>query len=161
MWSEVSVKRQSGIWARASLALALTQAASAVQLDVTPPALCSVSDAVVLGRVSDVETLWAPTLEGGLERHAFVETTRALHGDRAARFEVILPGGDLGTMHHWVEDVPELRPQATYLLFLVQTVWGWEVIGGDRGAVEVAPTGFGQGVTVAEAVASIGSCHAR
>lgn len=155
------MNRRNGIWGCAWLGLSLTHAASAVQLDVTPAALCSVSDAVVLGRVSDVETLWAPTPEGGLERHAFVETTRALRGGRAARFEVILPGGDLGAMHHWVEDVPELRPQATYLLFLVQTAWGWEVIGGERGAVEVAPTGFGQGITVAEAVASIGGCHAR
>lgn len=155
------MKRETRIWTCAALAWTASFAAPAVQLDVTPATLCSVSDAVVLGRVSDVETLWAPTPEGGLERHAFVETTRTLRGERGPRFEVILPGGDLGTLHHWVEDVPDLRPQATYLLFLAQTAWGWEVIGGERGAMEVAPTGFGQGITIAEAVASIGSCHAR
>jgi hypothetical protein len=156
------VNRQNRIWTGALLALSAAPTAPAVQLDVTPAALCSVADAVLLGHVSDLETLWAPTPEGGLERHAFVETQRILRGERAPRFEVILPGGDLGTMHHWVEDVPELRPQATYLLFLAQTAWGWEVIGGERGAVEVAPTGFGQGITIAEAVASIGGCrHAR
>ncbi|HMV68178.1 MAG TPA: hypothetical protein PKA64_15120 [Myxococcota bacterium] len=137
--------------------------ADALQMDLTRAELCRVSTAVVLGRVSDAETLWAANSNGGIERRVFVDTYKTLRGERAPMYEVVLPGGTMGELHHWVEDVPDLEVGAQYMLFLVrrpiEAGGGWDVIGGDGGAVQIAPHGFGKGETVTEAIASLEGCH--
>lgn len=147
--------------------LALAAPASALQMAVTRPQLCAVADAVVLGRVIDMETLWAATAEGGVERHAFVETFQVARGAPAATYEVVLPGGTIGKLRHWVEDVPKLEIDSAYMLFLARTPEGWQVIGGEAGAVPLfAPRPgddglFGKGEIPQDAIASLGACNAR
>lgn len=156
--------RRSTILALAGMAAlgTLTPRAHALQMDLTRAELCSISHAVVLGKVSDMETLWAAHEDGGIERRAFVDTFKVLRGEKATMYEVVLPGGQLSGLTQWVEDVPALEIDGQYMLFLSRRAsGGWEVIGGDGGAVQIAPNGFGKGETVAEAIASLEGCHAR
>lgn len=149
----------NGRWVAAALALAVTPVAPAMQMDLTPAELCQVADAVVVGRVSDQETLWAAVPEGGLERRAFVDVSKVLRGPASKSVEVVLPGGRIGEFWHWVEDVPVLEQDAWYLLTLARTERGWETIGGERGAVRLAVSGSGQGVPVDHAIAALEGCH--
>lgn len=144
---------------------ALAPRAHALQMELTRAELCSISHAVVLGQVSDSETLWAANGSGGIERRAFVDTYKVLRGEKAPMYEVVLPGGQMGELRHWVEDVPNLEIGGQYMLFLARRSpdagGGWEVIGGEGGAVRVAPTGFGKGETIAEALSSLEGCNGR
>jgi hypothetical protein len=145
----------------AHLLLLLCAPAQAVQQRVTPAQLCAMSDAVLFGRVSDMETLWAATPEGGLERHAFFEVKESLRGPAMPMADVVLPGGSYGHLTHWVEDVPELQIDGWYVLFLQKAEFGWEIIGGDQGAVPIAPNDLGAGYTRREVSAWLGGCNVR
>ena len=145
---------------RTALLSLLCLPASAAQLPLERPALCALADVVVWGVVRDTETLWAAGSAGGIERRAFVETRRVLRGDAPPPFEVVLPGGQIGAMVERVEDVPDLRVGAEYLLLLARTPGGLQVIGGDAGAIRIAPGDFGQGEPIADALASLGACRA-
>jgi hypothetical protein len=153
------MNKRSGALLIAACALSGSRG-EAMQMDLSRAELCQVADAVVLGRVSDIDTVWAATQEGGLERRAFVDVAQTVRGASARSVEVVLPGGTMGEFRHWVEDVPELAIDAHYLLLLAKTPRGWEVIGGETGALRVAVNGF-QGVPVHEAFASLGGCNAR
>lgn len=151
----------------ASLALAALGAlhapAGAAQLDVPTATLCALSDAVVVARVSDLETLWSAGPEGGIERRAFVDVgrvARARAGLSVPRaVEVVLPGGEIDAVRHWVEDVPHLDISATYLLFLHRGPDAWEIVGGERGARRVAVGDLGAGWPLRELLAELGACR--
>jgi len=148
------------LWAW-GLALAWAAPVGAAQMNLTRGELCAVADLVVVGRVSDLETVWAAIAEGGLERRVLVNVGRTVRGAAPKSVEVVLPGGKMGEFWHWVEDVPSLEVDRTYLLLLSRTERGLEVIGGESGATEIATNGSWRGVSIDEALASLGGCDAR
>ncbi len=144
----------------AALAVILFAApAWAMQLSMSRPALCSISDRVLIGEVTSAETLWAEGDDGGIFRRVWIANERDLRGRGSDTVEVILPGGSLGDVHHRVEDVPDLSVDGRYLLFLRRADDGsFSVLGGDQGAARVqAPTG-GAGERFIDALASVGRC---
>lgn len=139
----------------------LPDEASALQLDLSRPQLCSIADAVILAEVTDLETFWSEDQEGGIVRHAAIANLKTVHGQADAALTVLLPGGTIGELTQWVEDVPALRVDTRYLLFLDKVDHGWQVIGGDAGAVLITPGGWRAGETEEKAIASVGGCNAR
>lgn len=140
--------------------LGWTPRAEALQMELTRSQLCGISDAVVIGHVADMETMWAGDERGGLERRAAVSVERTLHGKAPLGLDLVLPGGELGEYRHWVEDVPHLKVGTRYMLFVEQTDTGWQVLGGESGAVPVLDTST-KGEPVEALAKSLGSCHAK
>lgn len=142
-------------------AAALAPRAEALQLEVTRAELCRVSHAVVVGRVADIDTHWTVGELGGLERRVVLEVSHTLAGSAGRLIDVVLPGGELGDFTHRVEDVPTLKADGTYMLFLEQTDNGWYVLGGEQGAVPVMPRRGFKGEPLDAAIASLEGCHAK
>ena len=134
--------------------------ATAAQLDLSPSELCAIADVVAVGEVTDLETLWSPGAEGRIERRAFLSVGDLLRGTAPSSLEIVLPGGEIGQQWHWVEDVPTLRPDAAYVVFLGKSKDDdtYRVIGGESGAVRVAKDGLGQGVHLADVRAQLEVC---
>lgn len=134
--------------------------AIALQQQLSRPALCAMSDVVVIGEVTSAETVWAEGDDGGILRRSWLATWRGIKGAPGDTVEVLLPGGTIGDVSHVVEDVPNLRIDSRYLLFLERLDDGsLQVVGGDAGAVLVAPSEGGDGESYIGALASIGSCR--
>lgn len=142
-------------------AVALTPRAEALQLEMSRPELCAMSDLVVYGEVTNVDTHWASGETGGLERRAYVSALRTLRGDRTESVEVILPGGELEGFQHYVEDVPPLAPRSQYILFLGAKDGAYEVLGGFQGAVQVTDQAFGVGEPLRHAITTLEGCDAK
>lgn len=149
-----------GVW-MLTVVLALLPAtrSEAMQMEVTPSQLCGISDAVVIGDVVDIETAWAAGGSGGVERHVQIAVTDVARGSQQRSVSVLLPGGTIGQLHHFVEDVPELKFGQRYMLFLDQTEAGWQIIGGDAGAVPITTPQSWVGVSRETALSSLGGCH--
>jgi len=140
-----------------ALALLVASPAAALQLQLSRPALCSIADRVLIGEVTSDEVHW--TEEGGIARRAWIAVERDLRGHGEDTAELMLPGGVIGDIEHWVEDVPNLRMDGRYMLFLRDNPDGsYSVLGGDQGAVLVAPPAGGEGEAFIEALASVGRC---
>ena len=79
-------------------------------------------------------------------------------GDDAV--ELLLPGGVKGEIEHHVEDTPK-KPQRDrrYLLFLVASPrGGFQVIGGEAGAVALNGVRHSDGERYLDAVISVAGC---
>lgn len=149
-------------WAAvAVVALATAGRSEAMQLPLTRAQLCALSATVVVARVAEVETHWAAGAEGGIERHALLDVERVVKGPTVAGATVLLPGGELENLRHWVEDVPELESDARYVLFLGKLGSAYEVLGGEAGAVQVASETDWRGEAVDAVIASMEGCDAR
>lgn len=150
---------------RCLLPLALLLAAplaQALQMDLTRPELCELSHQVVVGEVTDLETRWTDEVGGGIERVVHVAVADRIKGGRGDgdSVEVVLPGGEIDGLGHWVEDVPRLLVNGRYLLFLAPALDGTlQVIGGDFGAVRITPEGSRIGETLDKATASVEVCR--
>jgi hypothetical protein len=129
--------------------------AHALQLDLSAAQLCGLSDRVIVAEVTSKEVLWASGAEGAIETHVWLTTLQVVTGKAPETIELVLAGGTIGELTHWVEDVPALAVDQTYLLFLKDTEAGAIVIGGHKGAVAVGPNG----VALSTAVASVGACR--
>ena len=81
--------------------------AHALQMKLTRTELCSVADTVAVVDIVDLETRWAAADNGGIERIAFADVTHAVRGTDNS-VQITLPGGTIGEVRHWVEDVPSL-----------------------------------------------------
>lgn len=104
-----------------------------------------------------METVWAEN--GDIERHAWVAVQRSIRGTDVDTVEITLPGGTIGDLGHGVEDVPDLLIDRRYLLFLFRDErGGHQVLGGDAGAVLIAPANGGEGEPYIVALASVGRC---
>ncbi len=134
-------------------------AAWAAQMRVNREQLCGVSDLVVLAEVTSGETRWATGPAGAIERVRWLHVHDLVRGATGDTIEVILPGGTIGGTGHWVEDVPELLGNTTYLLFLDAVGEGFQVIGGDQGAIRVARRPGERGEPVADVLASVEVCR--
>jgi hypothetical protein len=147
----------------ATLALVAGPRADAMQIELTRAELCALSTAVVYGTVTDLDTVWAEGAAGGIERRAFLSVERVVRGPRLSGAEIVLPGGTLGKQWTWVEDVPDLKPDATYVLFLGLRGDGstYEVLGGEAGALRVAPGGLGEGEPLDTIIRSLEACRAK
>lgn len=132
----------------------------AMQMELTRSELCSVSAAVVVADVADVEASWAAGTDGAIERRVQLDIRQTLRGTQRGSLEIILPGGRIGEVWTWVEDVPALQAGRTYLLFLDETPTGWQVIGGDAGAVSIT-TRSHKGESLKSVLASVEGCDAR
>lgn len=131
----------------------------AAQMQVTRAELCGVSDLVVVAEVTSGETRWATGPAGAIERVRWLHVHDPVRGAASDTIEVILPGGTIGGIGQWVEDVPELLGNTTYLLFLEATGSGFQVIGGDAGAVRVSRRAGERGEPIADALASVEVCR--
>ena len=150
---------------RASLWLILCLLASpgtfAAQQRVDRPSLCSVAAAVVVAEVTTIETQWAAGERGGIERRAWLSVLKTAHGDPKDTLEIILPGGSMGQISQWVEDVPSLQLDRPYLLFLGTHQDRLHIIGGDQGAIPISMAPGSPGESMAEALNSLGGCRAK
>lgn len=142
--------------------VAAAATAEAIQLDLSRPELCALSHHVVVGEVTDLETRWTADEGGGIERVVHVAVADRVLGPRGDTLEVTLPGGQIGDVGHWVEDVPQLLVNGRYLLFLATAMDGsLQVIGGDRGAVRITKAGARLGEPLDQALASVEVCRAN
>ncbi len=156
------MKRGWSVVAVAAGLLALWASPSeAMQLEVTRAQLCGVSAAVALVEVGEIETHWASGPDGGIERHALVEVQQVIKGAAPKGATIVLPGGEIENLRHWVEDVPELEVGARYVVFLNKLAEGYEVIGGEAGAIQVASATDWRGEAVDDVIVSMEGCHAR
>jgi len=131
---------------------------SGAQLPLTRAELCSISDTVVVGEVTDVETHWASGSEGQIERLAHVAVLKNTAGAQMSDLTVTLPGGTIDALTHWVEDQPELLADHTYLLFLERFEQGWRIVGGERGAVRLQSSQH-PGESLTRAVRTLKGCY--
>lgn len=149
-------------WPALAWALALAPAASALQLKVSRPELCTVASHVLVGEVTGVETRWASGDEGVVEREAHLTVLHRVAGPAVEDVWVHLPGGQIGDLRVEVEDVPLLLENAQYLLFLAPDAEGrLVVVGGEQGAARILPEGSSKGEPLAAALASVEVCRAR
>ena len=75
--------------------------------------------------------------------------------------EVILPGGSIGDISQWVEDVPNLEMDRTYLIFLGEHDGRLQIIGGDQGAIPIRSADYPAGEPLNQAITSVGDCRAK
>lgn len=146
-------------------ALSAYSPAEAAQLRLTRAELCTVSDLVLVAEVTSGETRWADGTAGGIERIRWVAVRHLVSGgtrpsQASNTVEVVLPGGTIGELTQWVEDVPELLGNSTYLLFLAETDGELRVVGGEQGAVRIAERTGQKGEPLARALSSVEVCHA-
>jgi hypothetical protein len=142
------------------LSLLTSPGSHAAQQQVDRPTLCSVSTAVVIAEVSSIETQWAAGERGGIERRAWLSVLQTPRGEPKDTLEIILPGGNMGEISQWVEDVPKLQPDTPYLLFLGTYQERLQIIGGDQGAIPIASKPGVPGEPLADALKSLGGCRA-
>lgn len=136
--------------------------AHALQIEMSRAELCQVADLVVVGEVTSGGTQWASHApEGAIERIRWVRVTDVVRGVAQGTLEVVLPGGTIGDLTHWVEDVPELMINARYLLFLHEVDGGLQIIGGEQGAVRVARRATEQGERLEALLEELEVCRAR
>ena len=96
------------------------------------PTLCSLAKSVVIAEPTSSGTQWAAGDRGGIERRTWLSVAQSLRGQTGDTLEVILPGGSIGGISQWVEDVPTLEMDKTYLLFLGEHKGRLHIIGGEE-----------------------------
>ena len=142
------------------LSLLASPGSHAAQQQVDRPTLCSISTAVVVAEVTTIETQWAAGERGGIERRAWLSVLQTPQGEPQDTLEIILPGGSMGDISQWVEDVPKLELDRPYLLFLGTYQERLQIIGGDKGAIPIATKADEPGESLAKALKSLGGCRA-
>ncbi len=139
--------------------LLLALPASALQLQLDDAQLCGLSSHVVVGEITSSEVRWAEGDEGGIETHVWLAVDEVVRGPQTDTIHIVLPGGEIDGLRHWVEDVPMLVENHSYTLFLFDTPMGNMIVGGDQGVRYVKPRA--DRTAVAESVKdSVGSCVA-
>lgn len=139
------------LWALACLFFSTP--AQALRVYQPRPVLCAQSDVVVIAEVTGITSRWSEGELGGLERIVDVSVHRVLRGPPTEGLSLLLPGGQLGALHEWVEDVAVLHEDARYLLLLTKGPQGFTVTGGADGAIALP-----WGTSEADAIASLGGC---
>lgn len=137
--------------------LSLAPASEAAQLPLTRAEICSISDTVIVGEVTDVETRWVEGTDGQIERLASLVHFQNAAGESTGDLTVTLAGGSMGELTHWVEDQPELKANQTYMLFLERFERGWRVVGGERGAIAIQ-TQISHGESLQRAMRTLKGC---
>jgi hypothetical protein len=134
----------------------------ALQLDLTREALCEIVPLVVLAQAGEPEILWAPGPEGAIETRIWLVGPTTIKGELFGDGELVLPGGTLDDLTHWVEDVPTLQTGHSYLFFLTTDAAGeTRLVGGQGGAVEIRQSENGPGLPLDDVLASLGGCDVR
>jgi len=144
------------VWGVVALGIGVAQAAT---LQLSRTELCELSSKVLVGEVSSQETRWSSGGAGAIERVVWVSVSTDVKGPPTSSVEVVLPGGQLQGVGHWVEDTPRLIENGRYLLFLQPIEGRWFVTGGEQGAIRLTPQGARVGETEADALASVGACN--
>ncbi len=140
-------------------ALWLVGGASALQLALTRDQLCGMSDLVAVVELTGVEHRWAD--DGRIERQIDLTVQRVVHGPPTDDLTLVLPGGTMGELSLWVEDVPDLAEHQPYLVLLKRhEQLGWSFLGGEGGAIPLALAEGHVGEPLAAALASLGACDA-
>ena len=131
-----------------------------LQMELTRPELCEVCHRVIIGEVVNSHTQFASHDGRSIERVVQVAVSDAVLGPADPMVEIVLPGGMIGDIGHWVEDVPKLMVNGRYLLFVATAMDGKDkIVGGDQGAVRITRPGARIGETLAEATASVEVCR--
>jgi hypothetical protein len=143
-------------WGVMALGIGVAHAAT---LQMSRAELCELSSKVLVGEVSSQETRWSAGGSGAIERVVWVSVSTDVKGQPSSSVEVVLPGGELEGVAHWVEDSPRLIENGRYLLFLQAIEGRWFVTGGEQGAVRLTPHGARVGETDADALSSVGACN--
>jgi hypothetical protein len=144
----------------ALLGLLAVPAGLAMQQQVDRPTLCSLAKLVVVAEPTTIETQWATGDRGGIERRAWLSVHQTVRGKAPDTIEIILPGGTMGEISQWVEDVPKLELDRPYLLFLGTHNERLLPIGGEQGAIPLAIAPNKRGEDLANALKSLGDCRA-
>lgn len=141
------------------LLLLFASPATALQSEMSRPELCRASTQVVVADVTSTETLWAIGEQGGLETRVWFSTQRSVRGTSKETLELLLPGGELDGLTHWVEHTPDFEMDARYLLFLAPHAdRGTEVLGGEQGAIRIAAKPGDRGEALSDALRTLGDC---
>ncbi len=150
---------------RSTLVAALLLApamALGLQMKLTRPELCEVSHRVVVGEVVNLHTQFTGADDRSIERVVQIAVTDTVLGPDDKMVEVVLDGGMIGDIGHWVEDVPKLMVNGRYLLFIATAMDGKDkIVGGDQGAVRITKAGARRGETLEAATASVEVCRAK
>lgn len=137
--------------------------AAAMQMDWDRSELCGRAAWVGVAEVSSMETRWVPGPEGAIERQVWLTVQYDLEGNLDQdTLSLTLRGGELDGLQHWVEHQPALRLDQPYLIMIEpDSEGGWQLLGGDRGAIalDLGPGTAGEGLE--QALASLGSCDAN
>ena len=140
----------------------LPVSASALEIERSRPQLCSKADVVVIGEVTSSETVWEQGDNGGLLTRVWFARKLPVLGDTGdAAIELVLPGGIKGDLEHYVEDSPtQLQRDRRYLLILVESPrGGFQLLGGEAGAVPLNDSVYRDGERYLDAVGSVAQCR--
>ncbi|MBW1878576.1 MAG: hypothetical protein JRJ84_09470 [Deltaproteobacteria bacterium] len=141
--------------------LSLPIRALAAEMAVSPEQMCLHADLVVIAEGTSSETLWTEGPRGGIETRVWLAVHEAVRGTAPPAVEVVLPGGERGGVRHWVEDVPVLGLDRTYLLFLSRDGEAWRTVAGQQAAILVQRHPKEPWPSVEEALGSLGACLGR
>ncbi len=96
------------------------------------------ADLILVAEVTSAEVRWAEGPRGGLETIVWLAPREIRQGEPGrSALQLVLGGGEMDGHFTRVEGVPELETDRAYLLHLVSTPSGWQIIGGERGAALV------------------------
>jgi len=139
--------------------LGVVSLAHAAQQHVPRPALCDLSQSVVIAEVTDRESFW--TDEGRIHTRVHLAVLETVKGAPTSDLDIELRGGQLHDLSYTVPEEARLLTNAQYLLFVGPVDGRLGILGGEQGAIRVLPDGRGHGETRSEALASLGDCNAN
>jgi hypothetical protein len=118
--SRAFVHRAPGLWAILALIVLLVPSLSRATLviPVAEDALVRQASAIVVGKVTAIESYWSPA-EEQISTHVTISLQEVLKGILPVA-EIILKqaGGTVGTLHSWIDGSPEFYTGERVLLFL-------------------------------------------
>lgn len=108
-----------------------------MQMALSPAELYAGAEVALIAEITGSEPRWSEGPRGDVETVVDLAVVEVWKGGDAPT-SLVLPGGVLGDLGTWVEDVPDLEIDRAYLLLLVRDGDGWAILGGERGALPVA-----------------------
>ena len=118
--------------------VALALAAYGAEADVPVDRWCDLADLVAVAEVTSSETLWSEGPEGRLVTRWWLAVDHVVKGPKIDTIEVVLPGGTRDGLTLWVEDVPELGLDRTFVVVLNERRGAWVPAVGRGSALAVA-----------------------
>ena len=131
--------------------------ARAMRIPWSPQVRCDRAELVLAAEVTGLSPRWAEGVDGGIETVVDLHPLGLAKGRVGSELVLVLPGGRMGDIELWVEDVPSLALDQRYLLYLrVGPDGRHRVVGGEEGARRIDATVVGPDPVVA---ALQGACH--
>ena len=105
------------------------------------------ADSIILGKCSVTRSDWDAS-HRWIVTYSTFHVEKALKGQPAAEVTVVMPGGQVGTLHQGTVGIPEFHAGESNVLFVQQTSFGPTVAFADQGAYEVATDSRGTRVVI-------------